>query len=508
MKKFTVLFLAGFLILAFGTTVYAQAKLEFKASGFIDIQSFWLRNVPQLQAPNQVFYGTAPFGPSTGGFVAFDPVTGRRAGGLNKSDAYWDTRFSLRFDAVMGKELSGTLQFEMDASRWGNAAGAAGSASGAMGRWSADSTAVEIKYAYVDFGMPYFGIPVPMTVRAGVQPFAIRPWFLQAADGAGVSGGINIDPVMINPMYFKVAEGVDWIHDDVDAYALQASAKLGTFNVGGYWLFYDMENYPVGAAAAPYVRGPNDADFHWFGLFLDGKAGPVNLQFDAGYDWGKVKNPTFSDVKYRGWATRLKVNFPWEKFDAGFVGMYATGADANKSSQAGLPDGTSTKMTGWVVPVGSEQAPACGAIQAESVVFYGQDPGASGGAGWAVRINGSAVGPGSYSGTWFGKLYASYKATPWYKVTLQGLYIGDTVKHANAIGTARKSDGTFRDDKTIGIEFDLINDFQIYKNLSFKLSGGYLFAGKGMDLYTGVPAVGNFEMQNPWAIRTKLFYAF
>ena len=47
MKKFTVLCLAGLLILAFGATAYAQApKLDFRASGFIDTQTFLGENVP------------------------------------------------------------------------------------------------------------------------------------------------------------------------------------------------------------------------------------------------------------------------------------------------------------------------------------------------------------------------------------------------------------------------------------------------------------------------------
>ena len=91
----------------------------------------------------------------------------------------------------------------------------------------------------------------------------------------------------------------------------------------------------------------------WFGIYADGKAGPVNLNFDFVYDNGKVKQkniinsdgvdgstPWFypiQDVKYEGWATRLKLDFPWEKFNFGVVGMYATGADANKTSTGGLP---------------------------------------------------------------------------------------------------------------------------------------------------------------------------
>jgi len=32
------------------------------------------------------------------------------------------------------------------------------------------------------------------------------------------------------------------------------------------------------------------------------------------------------DVNYNGWASRLKIDFPWEKFNFGVVGMYATGS--------------------------------------------------------------------------------------------------------------------------------------------------------------------------------------
>ncbi len=49
MKKFVVLSLISFLILAFGATVYSQEKaptLEFKASGFIDVITEYMVNVP------------------------------------------------------------------------------------------------------------------------------------------------------------------------------------------------------------------------------------------------------------------------------------------------------------------------------------------------------------------------------------------------------------------------------------------------------------------------------
>ena len=527
MKKLTVLCLAGLLILAFGAAAYAQeTKLDFRASGSIDAQTHLSVNVPPLNAG-----GTPIYGPAGGADYNTFTSTGRQDRALNRKISYWDSRFSLRFEAGMGKELTGVLQFEIDACRWGNSQGGVcpGSEAHSVGKWSADQTAIEVKYMYFDVGLPYFGIPIPMNVRAGQQPMAIRPWFFAATDGTGISGGMKIDPVNINPFYFKPAEGYDWINDDVDVYGIQASAKISTFTVGGYGAYYNMNNYAMGGQpfnntvipnSSIYVAGTQEANFWWFGVYADGKAGPVDLQFDAGYDRGKVRskltnNPlTTPNVVYSGWATRLKVDYPWEKFNFGVIGMYASGSDANKTSSTGLA-GTnaangspSTRVNGWMVPVGSE----CGAANAESAVFYGMEAGASGGQGLAVNHNYSQNTKGPFGGTWFAKLYGSYKITPWYKITLQGLYIGDTTSNGNTLGSARKEVGStntlLRDDKSIGVELDLLNEIQIYKNLTFKVFGGYLWAGNALDLYSGNTTTGNFEMKNPWAVRTRLLYTF
>ena len=239
-----------------------------------------------------------------------------------------------------------------------------------VGYWSTDRTAIEVKYMYIDVGLPYFGIPVPMNVRVGAQPLAIRPWFFQATDGMGVSAGLKIDPVNINPFYFKPAEGVDWTADDTDIYGLQVNAKLGTFTVGGYGLYYNMNSYPMWVASsatqyvavgqypafAPQIPGTDKADFWWIGLYADGKAGPINIQLDAAFDRGKVVQSGFGSVQYQGWATRVKAELPWEKFNFGVTGMYATGSDADQTSATGLP-GTATanaagskaeeSMAGW-----------------------------------------------------------------------------------------------------------------------------------------------------------------
>ena len=179
--------------------------------------------------------------------------------------------------------------------------------------------------------------------------------------------------------------------------------------------------------------------------------------------------------------------------------MYASGVDANKTSISGIPGtpvanravagtagGLSTKVSGYMVPPGSEQSPS----SQESIVMYSCfNAAADGGTGIAQAGNYVSVSRGAFGGTWFAKLYASANLVPWYKVTLQGLYIGDTTKNGNTLGTAVKNPGDLfadqflRDDKTIGWELDLIQQIQIYKNLTWFVGAGYMWAGKALDVY-------------------------
>jgi hypothetical protein len=417
-----------------------------------------------------------------------------------------------------------------------------------MGAWATDQAAIEVKNVYIDFGLPYFGVPVPMTVRVGAQPIGVRPNMVVYTDGMGVTGAINVAPVTLIPIWAKILEVNDFASDDADVYGGHVNAKIGTFTVGGYALNYNLNTYPLqyttgfswgtvgsvsAATSASYgivVAGTDRANFWWLGVYADGKAGPVNLNFDFVYDRGKVEQKLMQggvavdDVKYRGWASRLKIDFPWEKFNFGATGMYASGSDANKTSSSGLP-GTgvanpylsattnSKKVRGYVVPPGSEQSPS----SQESIVMYSCfNAAADGGTGIAQAGNYQQVSRGAFGGTWFAKLYASAKLVPWYKVTLQGLYIGDTTKNGNTFGTARKNpfaaagSQQLRDDKDIGWELDLINELQIYKNLTWFVGGGVLFAGDAMDLYNFASTVAgrNVSPKNPWNITTRLLYTF
>ncbi len=584
MRKLTVLSLIGLLILAFSATGYAQ-KLEFRASGFIDFDTIVAQNVPSYfpqvgtaggRASGNIFQTwslvpgayTATPAMVLAGLVpasSAQPYGSRETGQWNRTGAYATSRAHLKFDAVMGPNLSGTIYFEIDAFRIGGSAAGSGAGVGAAGGyltqaadknnfagWTTDKAAVEVKNIYIDIGLPYFGIPVPITLRVGAQPLGIRPNMMLYSDGAGITAGIKADPFMIIPMWAKQAEGADFAADDNDVYGLHVNAKVGTFTLGGYGLYYNMNTYPsaygtgitwpstAGAGTGSpttfttsssygvYAAGTQSSHMWWLGAYADGKLGPVNLNFDFVYDFGSAHErltANIPDVRYQGWATRLKVDFPWEKFNFGVTGMYATGADYDRTGRDGIPGQPvaslnrpgklSRRVNSFVLPPGSEQAP----INGESLVVYSCfNAAADGGTGIANFASYTNLHRGGFGGTWFAKLYASVKPAPWYKLTLQGLYIGDTTKGGNTFGTAIKYVGLgatrYRDDNDIGWELDLINEIDIYRNLKGFVGFGYLWAGRALDIARVIsPALIVFANQNahtsnPWNFTTRLLYTF
>jgi hypothetical protein len=217
------------------------------------------------------------------------------------------------------------------------------------------------------------------------------------------------------------------------------------------------------------------------------------------------------DVKYSGWAARADLSFPWEKFVFGLVGVYGTGADAEKVGLNGRPGDTvgygtgpytaaSSKAAGYVTTPGDNNGPG------DLFVLNGHPDFLRGDTGFN-QAGATQVARSYFGGVWYVKLYGAIPITDMYKVSLAGAYIGDTTKNGNSLGNARKSDGFLRDDKSIGFEFDLLNTIALYKNLTFDFGGGYLAAGKAVDYFDSSTG-SNKSPKNPWIIGTRLAYSF
>lgn len=493
----------GLLLLAFSATVFAQQAapppaLQFKASGFIDWNWHEYNNVANSG-------GAAIAGPSTQLVTA----GGAKGAYLDKTVETSQTRGRLKFDMIYGKEMSGTVFFEMD-SVWGNADGTRNSA----GYWGADRAAVEVKHLYFDFAIPYFGIPIPMTARIGVQPHSIRTDLVAATDGAGVTLGFKADPVIISAQWFKPSEGKEFASDDTDAYGVTADVNLGAIKIGGYGVFYNMRNYPNNYNGATSFTAASVSSFSskmwWAGVYGEGKLGPVNFVADAVMNQGKVNDERITQtgsVDYQGYLLRARVVYPWERFEFGAGTIYGSGADLKKASRDGLPGSTpygtaARDVNMYVAPIGSESG-------------IGTPDGVGLLTGWPV----TGLAPGystssattfsrlNLGGMWTGRLWTSYKVAPWYKVTLIGQYIMDTTVNGNTIGNALSNDGSHpRNDTDIGWEFGWWNEFAVYgPNLKFNVGAAYLFAGDAMDLRVdGV----NRSMNNPWMVGSRVIYSF
>jgi hypothetical protein len=518
MKKFVVI-LTGLLIMALSGMVYAQT-LEFKASGYLDVIGIATRNVPEHPyETTNVAYATFANPAIVGRLYPVAPgvITVDAAGGaFDRKRAYMNSRGRLKFDAIMGKDLMGTIWFEIDSTRWGEiTSGYGGSANDQRnnaGQWGADRGAVEVKNMNITFNVP--AMPVPITIQAGILPLSYRPHIFCYSDNTGIEVRIKLDPANIRLNWSKAIESQDYSADDIDVYAADMNFKAGTLTIGGFALNINANTWPFPAAAGPVVN--YNANLWWLGLYADGKLGPVNLNFDFIYNRGKVEDQRdlatlAPDVKYRGWATMLQADYPYEKFNFGLIAHYASGADANDTHPTALP-GTnppgaaatvfSTKNKAYTILPGTEVG-----VNDMSMVFFGT--GAVGvtrgsGAGYLGLMR------GQIGGTWSAQLYGAYKATPWYKIILKAIYIGDTTKHGNTIGTARRAPyaaGDERDDKKIGWELDIINEIAIYKNLKFFVAGGLLFAGDAMDYFVNA-ANPDVSPKNPWAIYTALKYTF
>jgi hypothetical protein len=435
-----------------------------------------------------------------------------------------DTRFRLRFTAKANDVASGVIYFEGDSSRWGEAPDGRNTA----GAWNADRNAVELKQFYIDFKVPFISDFAPTTLRAGVQGFALRTHFLLFADGAGVELNTTTGPVKWSWYWYKPEEGEDNQADDADFYGVRFWLPgLLPVTPGAYFLYLHAGDYPLRENTPGGFGEPSydTAKAWWLGAYLDGKVGPLAIQADAAYFNGKItlgspESLAIADVlapdpKASGWGVFADVSVAdiVPNFTFGGAFAYGTGDDLVDAEDL---FGNDDEFSGFRVPPGSEEP----YIGNWGMVYYASA------INDGVRISNLASGTeadlGKLGGTWFAKLYASYKFPAWLKTTVYGMYIGDTTKEGNTIGNARDimpaitgiSSG-LQDDSDIGIEFGAYCDISIYKNLTYSIGGGYLVAGDALDGYTGVdiPAFPfsipvNDSPADPWAVLSQLIFKF
>jgi hypothetical protein len=485
MKKLLTVTVAALLIVGLAATTYA---MEFKTSGFIRARTAWYVN--------------------TG-----DPGTiSAAADNFDDSNAWMDARARLYLDFIASEDLMGSLRFEIDSTRWGEAAGTRNTA----GYWGTDRAAFEVKQFYIDFKVPGIAEFAPNRLRVGAQGLSIRSHVWTYVDGAGVRWQVDTGPVRHYFNWFKPWEGTDYQYDDSDLYIYRGILSLPDFPVrpGAFFAYLNSNDDPLGAGLALLAPGITDSlfdgEYYWIGVNVDGKVGPVNLQTDFIY-FGGTSEPTslakglalpavIDDVDFGGWLFWADVNADLGAgpgLNVGGTFMYCTGNDLSEFNKAS-PD-----LEAYYVPPATEGNPLLSVVFWPSAVHDGLNL-----ARGAGRSSGTAVQQRFYGGLWTIKGYASIKPLDWLKVTGYGMYIGDTTDNGNTVGNAVDPTEVtgLRDDGDIGIEVGAIVDMSIYKNLTYSVGAGWLFAGDALDTVDGIGL--NQEPDDPWAIVSQLIYKF
>lgn len=392
-----------------------------------------------------------------------------------KNDRFW-SRARVKFTARASENLYGVMYFEMDSANWGETGESKDKDTGLVkrtgrnhiGAWGADQVAVEVKNCFVDFRIP--GIELPVWARVGIQPFVIRPVVLLYADGAGVTVRSKVQNVTLAAGWAKAVDSnTATASDDTDAYFFMASGKVGTFSVGGYWLFVNGNDFDDSG------NKTGEPELHWIGAFADGKVNNVNLTLDFIYNFG---DDDYGDIDYSGYYFRGVASYLYDKFEFGLGGHYASELDETDTDD----------YKGFKYPKKSEAF----AINNDSVIF----------GGWFIGFSNmgdlSALAPNFDMtwplDTWGVRGFVHYQAYDWLKLGAQIAYWGDNVENGDKFGEDVK------DDDEIGWEFDIGAKVKLYKNLTWGLAFGYLAAGDALDQDGGI--------DDPYAIVSSLVYTF
>lgn len=298
--------------------------------------------------------------------------------GVKNADSFGAVqRFRTQLDAVAGEDLSGSVQFEVGRTEWGQAR-----TGGALG---ADASIVELRYAYLDWTLP----STRLNVRMGIQPLVL-PGVLAgtsavfAQDMAGVAlnaplweteaseGSVSVfwaRPYNDNSVNFS--HNADTLHlDNLDVFALSLPMRGEGFSLNPWAMYTLIGKYslsglhvenepaivaprggltPVFGGGSTYV-GFQDSrlgslDRPWgegFWLGLNAQVMPVDdFQLSLEGTWGHVDMGSVDNyrgfggvgrafhLRREGWFAGAKLEYLGSWGVPGLLAWYGSGDDDN-----------------------------------------------------------------------------------------------------------------------------------------------------------------------------------
>ena len=245
---------------------------------------------------------------------------------------------------------------------------------GAGGGAGADGVALETKWAYLDFQMP-FG--VPLRVRAGLQPWYLTKGLITDDDYAGVRAYGQIKPVSYEAWWFRANRGgttnvvgrnggnpnFNTAKDNAfDLYGGKIDVAVAkVFNPYLYYVYGDNRSVCDGGTAGNFFNPPAACAAnakrvhpqHYVGLGFIGDVG--FMSYDLDFIWGYAKggpngaliNAAGETVNVQGWVVDGGVHVPIGPVRFNFVGSFATGDNRKKDNKStAFPGGPGPSWSG------------------------------------------------------------------------------------------------------------------------------------------------------------------
>lgn len=461
-------------------------------------------------------------------------------------------RIRLQLDAVASEALSGTVYFEIGDQKWGKSGD--GAALGADG-----NNQIKVKNAYIDWLIPQTDARVRMGLQAAALPNVAGGSAIMDCDVAALTANYkfnenvgltfmwarpvndNFNGSFVDGNGRSSTEKTNYL-DNLDLFMLSAPLSFDGVKVTP-WAMYgmrgknslrglDAETYgspwetsdgklgltiPGTNPGFNYANGLNPLNssstnkqygsLFWAGLpvaitMFD----PLNIEFDINYGYSEAMGrydvlkrgveSVRASTERQGWLAKALVEYKLDWGVPGIFGWYASGDDGN-------------------VKNGSERMPSiAGAGNFTSFVGDGN-------LSWSPVANGCDWSM-SYAGTWgIGAQLKDMSFIENVSHTFRLAYWGGTnatsmvkyMKDASSWQAGYGGDGPYLTTNDGLLEFNLVNTWQAYENLSVNLELGYVANMIDKDTwkkagYNNGTGNGSFDKQDAWKAQVVFQYSF
>lgn len=468
----------------------------------------------------------------------------------NSNDVFEaNQRLRLQLDAVASEALSGVVGIEIGDQRWGMA-----EEGGALG--SDSSRVIKLKNAYIDWTVPATELSVRMGIQSLALPNAAGGSAIMDGDVAGIaascklSDAVSVTALWMRPVndnftaaYFDRQSDRAGYLDNMDLFALTLPVALDGFEITP-WIMYGMLgknslrglaevngaepwetsdgilgltvpgltpgfNFAAGSPLDASSTGKAYGNMFWAGLpVVISVFDPLNIEIDLNYGYveemgrfdvirrGNDDDIVRGSTRRQGWLAKALVEYRQDWGVPGIFAWYASGDDGN-------------------VKNGSERLPSI-AGAGNFTSFIGD-----GNLAWG-SFDDSCDWAMTYSGTWgLGLQLRDLSLAKDLKHTMRVAYWGGTnspgmVKYMQNAYSWREGyggDGPYLTTNDGLLEFNLVNQWQVYENLELNLELGYIVNMMDQDTwqksgYYAGTGNGSFEKQDAWKAQLAFAYSF